>query len=289
MSDQFSISAKTNILCIFGHPIEHSMSPTMHNPALQELGLNYVYIAFDVHPDNLKDAVQAVRALDIKGLNVTIPHKEKIISLLDEIDPVAKKMGAINTIKNEDGYLKAKNTDADGARKSLMEVGFTIDGTNIVFIGSGGAARSVAYLLSQEAKKITLTDIVEEQAVKVANEIKSNMDANIQGMKASEKTLTDLIKEADLLINATPIGMSPKTDASPIPKNLLHEDLFVFDVIYNPMETQLMKDAAELGCKTLSGLNMLVNQGVIAFEWWTGKKPNSTLMKNKIIEFLGIE
>lgn len=283
------ITGHTKTLCIIGYPVGHSMSPIMHNATIKKLGLNYVYIAFNVNPDNLEKAVQGFRALDIKGINVTIPHKETIIKYLDEIDPISEKMGAINTIKNEDGYLKATNTDAAGAKKSLIDAGFTIEGKNIVFIGSGGAARSIAYILSENAKKIVLTDIVEERAVIVAREITKNMGANVEGKLASDKVLADEIKHADLLINATPIGMYPKEGDSPISKDLLHEELFVFDVIYNPTETQLMKEAAEIGCKTLSGLDMLINQGVIAFEWWTGKTPNSKLMKDKIIDFLGIK
>ena len=283
------ISSHTKLLCIIGYPVGHSMSPVMHNPALQELGLDFVYVAFEVHPDNLEKAVQGFRALDIKGINVTIPHKETIIKYLDEIDPISEKMGAINTIKNEDGYLKAKNTDAAGAKKSLVDAGFTIEGKNIVFVGSGGAARSIAYILSEDAKRVVLTDIIEERAVTVAKEISENMGANVEGKLASDKVFAEEIKNADLLINATPIGMYPKEGISPISKDLLHQELFVFDVIYNPMETQLMKEAAGIGCKTLSGLDMLVNQGVIAFEWWTGKTPNSKLMKDKIIDFLGIK
>ena len=283
------ITGHTKTLCIIGYPVGHSMSPIMHNAQINELGLDYVYLAFEVPPDNLEKAVQGFRALDIKGINVTIPHKEAIINYLDEIEPISEKMGAINTIKNDEGYLKAKNTDAAGAKKSLIDAGFTIEGKNIVFIGSGGAARSIAYILSENAKKIVLTDIVEERAVSVAREITKNMAANVEGKLASDKVLADEIKHADLLINATPIGMHPKEGDSPISKDLLHQDLFVFDVIYNPTETQLMKEAAEIGCKTLSGLDMLINQGVIAFEWWTGKTPNSKLMKDKIIDFLGIK
>jgi len=283
------ITGHTKTLCIIGYPVGHSMSPIMHNAQINDLGLDFVYIAFEVHPDNLEKAVQGFRALDIKGINVTIPHKETIIKYLDEIDPISEKMGAINTIKNDDGYLKATNTDAAGAKKSLVDAGFTIEGKNIVFVGSGGAARSIAYILSENAKKIVLTDIVEERAVIVAREITKNMGANVEGKLASDKVLADEIKHADLLINATPVGMYPKEGNSPISKDLLHQELFVFDVIYNPMETQLMKDATEIGCKTLSGLDMLINQGVIAFEWWTGKTPNSKLMKDKIIDFLGIK
>ena len=289
MPEKISLTAHTNIFCIIGHPVEHSMSPTMWNPALQELGLDYAYVAFDVHPDNLEKAILGMRSLGIKGMNVTIPHKENVIQYLDEIDPIAKKMGAINTIKNDDGVLKAKNTDAGGAKKSLIDAGCKISGKNILFLGSGGVARSIAYILSEEANKIVLTDIVEKSALNVAQEIKQNMDANIEGKLSNKSILKEEIQKIDILINATPIGMHPKIEASPIQKELLHEDLFVFDVIYNPLETKLMKEAAEIGCKTLGGLDMLVNQGVLAFEWWTGKSPNATLMKNKIIDFLGIK
>jgi len=289
MTEKVSLTAHTNIFCIIGHPVEHSMSPTMWNPALQELGLDYVYVAYDVHPDNLENAILGMRALGIKGMNVTIPHKENVIKYLDEIDPIAKKMGAINTIKNEDGVLKARNTDAGGAKKSLIDAGCEISGKNILFLGSGGVARSVAYVLSEQADKIVLTDIVEKTALTVAQEIKQNMGADIEGKLSTESILNEEIQKTDILINATPIGMHPKMHASPISKNLLHEDLFVFDVIYNPLQTKLMKDAAKIGCKTLGGLDMLVNQGVLAFEWWTGKSPNAILMRNKIIDFLGIK
>ena len=291
MSEKKSITAHTKVFCIIGHPVEHSMSPTMWNPVLKELGpdLNYVYIAYNVHPDNLEKAVNGFRALNIKGINVTIPHKETIIKYLDEIDPIALAMGAINTIKNENGYLRAKNTDADGAKKSLLEAGCKISGKNILFLGSGGVARAICYKLSEDANKIVLTDLIEDRAIKVAKEVKEKMGANIEGKKSNNAVVKEEIKKADILINATPIGMHPEVGVSPIPKELLHSGLFVFDVIYNPLETQLMKDAAEIGCKTLGGLDMLVNQGVLAFEWWIGKEPNANLMKNKVIDFLGIK
>ncbi|MBN1801359.1 MAG: shikimate dehydrogenase [Candidatus Lokiarchaeota archaeon] len=284
----FAISGTTKIFCLIGHPVEHSMSPTMWNAALQELGLDYTYVAFDVESNNLENAIKSMRALGIKGMNVTIPHKEAVIKYMDEVEEVAMKMGAINTIKNDNGVLKARNTDAGGALKSLIEAGCKISGKNVLFLGSGGVARSVAYILSNKVNKIILTDIVEKNALSVANEIKKNMGANIEGKLANLEMLKKTINDIDILINATPIGMHPKIDNTPIPKELLHEDLFVFDVIYNPLKTKLLKEASEIGCKTLGGLDMLVNQGVLAFEWWTGKNPNSTLMKSKIIEFLGL-
>ncbi|MFX1455780.1 MAG: shikimate dehydrogenase [Promethearchaeota archaeon] len=283
------ITSRTSIFCVIGHPIEHSMSPIMWNPALQELGLDYVYLAFDVHPKNLKKAIDGVRSLGIKGINVTLPHKQTIIKYLDEVDPIAQKIGAINTIKNENGFLKAKNTDAMGAKKALLDSGCEISGKNIFFMGAGGVARSLAYILADQASQIILTDLIEKRAIRVANEIRRNTKIHIEGKLSNDKNISEGLKKADILINATPIGMYPNINDTPIKKNLLHEDLFIFDVVYNPLETMLMKDAAAMGCQTLGGLDMLVNQGLLAFEWWTDQIPDVNLMKEKIIEFLGIK
>jgi shikimate dehydrogenase len=260
----------------------------MWNPALQELGLDYVYVAFDVHPDNLKETINGIKSLGIRGVNVTLPHKKAVIKYIDEVDPIALKIGAINTIKNEDGILKARNTDAGGAKKSLLDKGFEISGKNILILGSGGVSRSIAYILAESANKIVLTDLIEEKAKEVADEIRTNMNIDIEGKLSNQDIIKDIIKKTDILINATPIGMYPKFDETPISKELLHNDLCVFDVIYNPLETKLMKEAAEIGCETLGGLDMLVNQGILAFEWWLNKKPNKDLMKNTIIEYLGL-
>jgi shikimate dehydrogenase len=261
----------------------------MWNPALQELGLDFVYLAFDIHPKDLGKAIEGIRVLGIRGINVTLPHKETVIKHLDEIDPIALKIGAINTIKNEEGILKARNTDASGAKKALLDVGCEISGKNLFFLGSGGVARSLAYVLVEDANHIVLTDLVEERAITVAKEINENMMADVEGKISNQDNINEGLKNADILINATPIGMYPKIEDTPIKKDLLHEDLFVFDVVYNPLETRLMKEAAEIGCQTLGGLDMLVNQGILAFEWWTKQKPNRSLMKKKIIKFLGIK
>ncbi|MFX0080334.1 MAG: shikimate dehydrogenase [Candidatus Hodarchaeota archaeon] len=282
------ITSHTNILCVIGHPIEHSMSPTMWNPALKELELDYVYVAFDVHPESIEKAINGIRSLGIKGVNVTTPHKEAIIRYIDEVDPIALKIGAINTIKNEAGFLRARNTDAGGAKRSLLDMGLDISGTNVLILGSGGVSRAIAYILAEEANKIVLTDLIEERATVVANEIRDNMKVDIEGTLSNRENIEKYIENTDILINATPIGMYPKVNDTPISKDLLHDDLFVFDVVYNPLETRLMKEAAEIGCVTLGGLDMLVNQGILAFEWWLNKKPNKDLMKNKIIEHLGL-
>jgi len=284
-----AITSRTKLLGVIGHPISHSMSPLMWNTALQELGLDYIYVAFDVHPENLEKAIDGIRSLGIKGVNVTLPHTSTIIKYIDEVDSFAVKLGAINTIKNEDGVLKAKNTDAGGAKKSLLDRGCNINGKNILILGSGGVSRAIAYILAEEANKIVLTDVIKERAINVSKEIRSNMKVDIEGVLSNNKNLEEYLKNADIVINATPIGMHPNEDETPIPQDLLRDNLFIFDVIYNPLETRLMKEAAEIGCETLGGLDMLINQGVLAFEWWLNKTPNRELMKDKIINFLGLK
>lgn len=281
------IGARTNILCVIGHPIEHSMSPVMHNAALNDLSLDYVYLAFDIPPNDLKKAILGFKKRNIIGINVTIPHKEAIIPYLDELDPLSKQIGAVNTIKNEGGVLLGRNTDALGAKKALMDAGFKIEGKKALILGAGGAARAISFALSEKIDEIFISNRTEERAIKLAKELHNKTKIKATGKDMSEKTLRSLTYSVDILINTTPIGMYPKIDISPISKDLLNENLFIFDIIYNPLQTRLLKDAKETGSKILNGLDMFINQGALAFEWWTGKKPNVKLMKEKVIEQLG--
>jgi len=281
------IKAHTKVLCVIGHPIEHSMSPVMHNAALKELSLDYIYLAFDVPPKNLKEALLGFKKSDMKGINVTIPHKETIIPYLDQIEPLAKKIGAVNTIKNINGVLIGKNTDALGAKKALIDAGCKIKGKKVLILGAGGAARAISFALSEEIDEIFVCNRTEKRAFKLAKELEDKMKVPVTGKDMSKETLKSLLNDADILINTTPIGMYPNVNKSPIFKELLTDRLFVYDIIYNPLQTQFLKDASEIGCKTLNGLDMFVNQGALAFEWWTDIKPNKNTMKEKIIEILG--
>ncbi len=281
------VTAHTTVLCIIGYPIEHSMSPIMHNAAIRELNLDYIYLAFNIFPANLNLAVKGIKAFNIIGINVTIPFKQKIMKYLDEIDPIAKKIGAINAIKNDKGYLTGKNIDAEGAMKALLNAGYTVSGKNILLLGAGGAARALAYIMAEDVHKIVFVNRTEKRALKLSNQIKKYFGINAEAKKMSKNVLKDESKKADIIINTTPVGMYPNVDKSPIPAECLHEDLIVYDIVYNPLKTKLITDATQKGCKTLGGLDMLVNQGALAFEWWTNKKPDTSLMKKKIIEFLG--
>ncbi len=292
MSKKSDISAKTKILAVIGDPIGHSMSPVMHNAALEDLDLDYVYEAFHVKAEKLESAVEGFRALEIQGVNVTIPHKVKIMQYLDEIEKTAKKLGAINTIKNENGYLKAKNTDGEGALKAIKDEGFEPKGKTAVMFGAGGAARAVAFYLLTEINEFYIVN--REEDFNLADQLKQNLsqyyDKPISTIKLeNEEKVRKTLNNSDILINTTPVGMHPHSDNTPVKKEWLHSSLFVFDVVYNPMETKLLREAKEVGCKTQSGINMFVNQGWLAFKWWTGKEPNADLMKKIVIEQLGLE
>ena len=286
MPEKEFIPPHKEVLCVIGYPIEHSMSPIMYNAAILDLNLNYIYLAFNIFPENLNLAVNGIKAFNFKGINVTLPFKQKIMHYLDEIDPVAQEIGAINTIKNDGGYLCSRNTDAEGAMKALLDAGHKVSGKNILLLGAGGAARTLAFIMAKDSNKIVIANRTEKRAEKLANEIKSKFGIIVEGKNNSNHVLKEESKKADILINTTSLGMYPNVDKSPIPAEFLHDDLFVFDIVYNPLKTKLIKDATEKGCSTLGGLDMLVNQGALAFEWWTNKKPNIQLMKNKIVEAL---
>jgi len=281
------ITARTNVLCVIGHPIEHSMSPIMHNAALKDLSLDYVYVAFNIPPNDLKKAVSGFKMFSIKGINVTIPYKENIIPYLDEIDPLAEKIGAVNTIKNEGKYLIGKNTDASGAKKALLDAGCEITGKKALILGAGGAAKAVSFAISEDLDAVYIVNRTEKRAIKLAKDLTNKTTIKAVGKNMSINTLKNLVNDVDILINTTPLGMYPDIEESPIFEEMLHNNLFVFDIVYNPLETRLLKEARKSGCKTLGGLDMFVNQGALAFEWWTGKKPNLNLMKEKVVEFLG--
>jgi len=286
MLNQNIVSAQTKILGIIGHPISHSMSPVMHNIALSDLNLDYVYLAFDVLPKNLENALKGMRALNIKGINITIPFKESVIPYLDIIDPLAQKIGAVNTIKLQDDVIYGKNTDAAGFKKSLNEAQINPSGLDVLLLGSGGAARAISYTLIDNINRLAIINRTKQNAEQLVSRLKKESNSPIVAKKLTNINLKNEINIADLLINATPVGMYPSQHDSIINPKMLHRDLTVIDLVYNPLETQLIKDAKIAGCITLNGLDMLINQGSLAFEWWTNKKPNTSLMKGKIIELL---
>ena len=270
------ISSKIKILGILGYPIRHSLSPLMHNAAIEKMGLDLLYLPFEVKPDKLSCAVDAIRILDIIGVNVTIPHKENIMKYLDKISPEAKKIGAVNTIVNKNGKLSGFNTDYYGFLKSISGK-ITLRNKNVLMLGCGGVAKAIAIsLIDSEIDRLTVADI---DTAKAKN-FSEGFFPQVKVIKISQ--ISGAIKSADILINATPVGMK-SGDYSPVDRKYLRKDLFVYDVVYN-RETQLSKEAKKIGAGFVDGLDMLVYQGAKSFELWTGNTPPVNLMKKVLRE-----
>ena len=274
------INVQTQFCGVIGNPVEHSLSPAIHNAAFRKLSLNYVYLAWKV--DAIGDAIKGLRALgNFRGASVTIPHKVSAVPFLDDVESTARHIGAINTIVAEQGRLIGYNTDATGALRALREGGVPLAGRRIVMLGSGGAARAIAFALAagSGADKITLLGVDDKERAALASDLRSKSNVAIGDAFLDDSTLGRTIPEAQILIHCTPVGMSPKADATCVPATLLHPDLAVMDIVYNPRATRLLKDAERAGCKTIPGLEMFLNQAVAQFELWTGRPAPVEVMR----------
>lgn len=278
------ITGSTNIAGLIGHPVEHSFSPPMHNAAFNALNMDWTYVAFDVEPSNLKSAIDGARSLNIKGLNVTIPHKIEVMKYLDEIDEVARLIGAVNTIdfRNMKGY----NTDGIGAVKAIEEV-TSIKNKNVVVAGAGGASRAISfYIAKYGAESITILNRNVDKASNLAKDI--NLIDDVRADSISQ--INDYVCEADILIDTTPVGMHPNVDADAIVgAEDMHEDLVVFDAVYNPNETSLIKQAIKANAKPVYGIKMLLYQGAESFKIWTGQNPPVDVMEDALRKTLNLE
>jgi shikimate dehydrogenase len=282
------ISGKTKICGLIGDPIEHSMSPAMHNAAFKNRGLDYVYLPFRVAKTRLGEAILGIKALNIRGLNVTIPHKVSVIPLLDELDPLAEKIGAVNTIINNDGVLKGYNTDAHGFLRAMLEQDIEPDGKSIVMLGAGGASRAISFILAERGANLVILNrqLELDWAVKLGNSISRTFGREVKALELNEQNLAPVLRKANILVNTTSVGMSPNTNETPIPARLLESDLVVFDIVYNPVKTKLLTEAESAGAKAISGLEMLVWQGALAFEMWTGLTAPLEIMRKATIRAL---
>ena len=271
------------VYALIGDPVGHSLSPLMQNLAFQDLDLNSTYIAFQVRYDQLDQCVKCLKTLNIAGFNVTIPHKVSILSLLDKISPSASAVGAVNTVVNDDGRLIGYNTDGDGALKALSDESAELKGKNVVLTGAGGAARAIAFSLASTANNIVIVNRTKTKALELAQHLNEQFNKQFRGEELSKKTLQKELQHADILINATSVGMSPNVEASIVKREMLRDSMTVFDIVYNPLETKLLKEARAAGAKTISGVKMLVYQGALSFELWTGKKaPIEKMMKSVV-------
>jgi shikimate dehydrogenase len=269
MTTNFLPDTTTDLYCIFGNPVTHSKSPIMHNTFFKDNKINAVYLAFKI--DDIKTGIKIVKELGIKGVSITIPFKEKVIKFLDNIDPEAKKIGAVNTVVNENGTLKGYNTDWSGGIAPLKRCG--IKNKKVGIIGAGGAARAIAYGIKKQGGNLTIIN----RSIKNGKNLASMYDSNFL-------SINEIKNNFDIIINTTPIGMIPDIEKTPFEKKHLNNNMIVMDIVYNPVETQLIKDAKKIGCRTIDGLSMFINQGMQQFKLWTGIQPSIELIKNSIIK-----
>ena len=276
------VTGRTKVCAVIGDPVEHSLSPCFQNAAFQHLKLDFIYVAFTVKAEDLGDAISGVRSLGIYGLNVTMPHKISVIKYLDELDERADRIKSVNTILNRNGKLIGYTTDGIGVLNALKYNGIDPEGKKVVILGAGGAARSASYALSEVAGELVILNRTIERARNLASKVRKLIGSHVNGKwdGLTEESLRREVREADILINATPVGMSPDVNGTLVEKSLLHPDMVVFDMIYHPLKTRLLREAEEVGAKTINGLSMLIHQGAASFEIWTGvEAPVDVMMK----------
>jgi len=262
------IDGKTKILGVFGNPVEHTKSPAIHNALLKDCGINAVYLPLPVEKQNLKDAIAGFRAIGFTGANVTIPFKEQVIKYLDYVSPVSEATGSVNTLYWENGKLCGTSTDGLGALRNLEEAKIEVKGKNVALLGSGGAAKALAYAFIEEAGAASLKIFsIEPELWNLNTQLKNSSLHNWNEIQDYKGCI-------DLLCNATPLGMHPNENESPIDKSFFTSDMAVFDIVYNPLKTKLLQEAEEIGCKTVGGIGMLIHQGLESFKlWFPGTNP----------------
>lgn len=267
------IDAQTSLYAVFGNPVDHSLSPAMHNKAFAETGFNGVYLAFRVI--DIDAAMAAVRAIGIRGVSVTIPHKIAVMNSLDEIDDQARRIGAVNTVVSREGRLWGYNSDGQGAVRALLEK-TAVQGADIAIIGAGGAARAIGFNIVDNGGRVTIIN----RSIQAGEDLAKDLGADF-------KPLADLKQiNADILINTTPVGMSPQVGDLPLSPELLCEDMLVMDIVYNPVQTALLKHAQRMGCRTIDGVAMFVYQGAFQFKLWTGMESPVETMRAAVLAAL---
>ena len=282
-----SITGHTRLTGLLGSPVSHSISPMMHNEAFKQLDLDYVYLAFDVNADNMQTAVEGLRTLNVRGFNVTMPGKNIMATLCDNLSPAAEIIGAVNTVVNDEGILTGHNTDGVGYMMAVKDAGHNIIGKKMTLLGAGGAATAVLVQAALDGlSEISVFSIHDqfwgraEKTVAALNE-RTTCKVKLYDFE-NESILRREISESAILTNGTSVGMAPNTDRSIITdSSMFHKDLIVSDVIYNPRETKLLKLAKQAGCPTFNGLYMLLYQGAEAFKIWTGLDMPVKLIKEK--------
>ncbi len=276
-----TIDARTRLCALIGNPVEHSLSPAIHNAAFQHLGLNYAYVAFKV--EDVEGALRGIRALTgIRGVSVTIPHKVAVLPHLDDVAPTARNIGAVNTIVSDRGRLTGYNTDATGSLAALRAGNAPVDGARVLVLGSGGAARAIAFALCMDAKasNVTILAVIDQERDQLVRDLRDKTGSAVSGFQLSPDTLAKHIPDVQTMIHCTPVGMSPNREETCVPAALLASHLTVMDIVYNPLETRLLADARRAGCRTVRGLEMFLHQAVGQFELWTQQSAPVDIMRS---------
>ena len=277
------ITGQTKIVGIIGDPIKHSRSPQIHNAAIAALGLDYVYVPFHVEPDNLGAAIEGFKATNVVGINVTIPHKQNVMPYLDEISREATLIGAVNTLIFKDGAISGENTDAPGFLQAMQEEGLDVpQGGSAVIIGAGGSARAVVVALALAGvQTICIANRTVSRAVALATDLSKKTGVSIYGIGLDDPKLSNAVGTSQLVVNTASTSMDVSHPLL-IDPEWLEPQSIVYDIVYTPPETRLLQAAAEKECHTIGGLGMLVHQGAIAFERWTGVNPPVEAMRQAL-------
>lgn len=269
------ITGKTGLIGLIGNPVEHSVSPQLHNTISRLLGKNLVYIPMKVERDRLENAVKGLAAINMVGFNVTIPYKQDVMKYLDEVSKEAAIIGAVNTVKIIDGKLHGYNTDCEGFLRSFREeTGAGFRGARVLIIGAGGASRAIAVSVAMDgAEGVCIVNRTPSKAIELVNLLNSNFGDIAYAVGFEKITGQGMLGNFDVIINTTSLGMYPETEASPLDRSVkLKGNQIVYDIIYNPLKTKLLEHAESFGCKAVNGLGMLLYQGISAYELWTGEK-----------------
>lgn len=269
----YKINGQTEILGVFGHPVRHSKSPTMHNALFKELGINAAYLPFGPIPENFSTALDGLKALHFRGANLTIPYKEQVLELVNELSPISEFTRSVNTLywKNGEkgGTLCGTTTDPYGAIKNIEDAGVSLEGKSLALLGNGGAAKAIAYALLEKNVKLTIVCRNEIRGKNLVEKLSLFFPENVPTYCSFNDFNTS---EPDIILNTTPVGMHPNVNDSPLPDASFRKEQFVYDIIYTPTETRLLKDAKAQGCKILNGEGMLVYQGAASFKLWFPKE-----------------
>jgi shikimate dehydrogenase len=287
MTDIRKISPSTQFCMVIGDPISHSLSPAIHNAAYAELGLDFVYVACRVK--DVRNTMAGMRAMEnFRGMSVTLPHKMEVMQYLDRIADVDRAIGAVNTVVRGPQGLAGLNTDGPGALKALLDAGVELTGKSVLMLGSGGAARAIAFTLATERSlaDLCLLDIDTAMVSTLAADLRSATAVSVTSNPMSDEALSTAMAVADIIVHCTPIGMHPDTGATLVPPALFRPRQVVFDVVYTPLETRLLRDAAARGLCTISGMELFVNQAVLQFEHFTGVEAPAELMRSVVMEQL---